>query len=55
MDKILELQSEIYIKINSLNEPYRFSSYISFIPTFKNTKSKKKKKKFQKTEKIIQQ
>jgi len=31
MDKILKLQSEIYIKINSLIEPYKFQ----------NTKSKK--------------
>jgi len=37
-----ELKSEIYIKINSINEPYKFQ----------NTKSKKK---FQKKEKIIQQ
>jgi len=42
MNKILELQSESYIKFNSINEPY----------TFQNTKSKKK---FQTMEKIIQQ
>jgi hypothetical protein len=28
MNKILELQSEIYIKINSINEPYRFMHFI---------------------------
>ncbi|KAF0749804.1 Uncharacterized protein FWK35_00038909, partial [Aphis craccivora] len=35
MNKRLELQSKIYIKINSLNETFKFQ----------NTKSKKKKKK----------
>ncbi|KAF0763507.1 Uncharacterized protein FWK35_00008640, partial [Aphis craccivora] len=34
INKILKLQSKIYIKINSINEPYKFQ----------NTKSKKKKK-----------
>ncbi|KAF0712572.1 Uncharacterized protein FWK35_00039013, partial [Aphis craccivora] len=34
MDKILELQSKIYINISSINEPFKFQ----------NTKSKKKKK-----------
>jgi len=41
MDKILELQSEMYIKTNSINEPYKFQ----------NTKSNKK---FEKMEKTIQ-
>jgi len=41
MDQILELQSEIYIKFNSINEPYKFQ----------NTKSKNK---FQTMGKIIQ-
>jgi hypothetical protein len=35
MDKILELQSEIYIKINSINEPYKFKNTNLFKSTMK--------------------
>jgi hypothetical protein len=50
MDKILDLQSEIYIKINSINESYRFIYYICFYISKHQIK-----KKFKKMEKIIQQ
>jgi hypothetical protein len=35
MDKIFELQSEIYIKINSINEPYKFQNTELFNNTMK--------------------
>jgi len=38
MDKILELQSEMYIKMKSINEPNKFQ----------NTKTKKNSKKWKK-------
>jgi hypothetical protein len=41
MDKILELQSEIYMKINNITEPYRF---IHFICSYISKHQIKKKK-----------
>jgi hypothetical protein len=43
MDKILELQSEIYIKYNSINEHCRFIHFIHFICSYISINQIKKK------------
>jgi desulfoferrodoxin (superoxide reductase-like protein) len=43
MDKILQLQSEIYIKINSINEHYRSIHFIHFICSYISKHQIKKK------------
>jgi hypothetical protein len=57
MNKILELQSEIYIKMNSINENYRFihfiCSYTSKYQINKKKISKNFKKLFNNTMKIL--